>query len=297
MSKSPQVSVVMTVWNGGKYIAESIHSILDQTFQDFELVVVDDGSTDNTCEIVETFQDSRLRLFRRPHEGVLAAVKFGVSAARGRYIARLDADDISLPERIAAQVEALARNPRAVLCYTNAEIFGENLFGDLSPHWKAAHFTRDPALLCIQFCARCPLIHSSVMFRREAYESIGGYPDIYPCEDYSLYTQLLRVGTFVALPAILTRYRRHAGSATARLLGQMQENTAVIGLDHISWFLKVDSAAAARLFAMFRCEPAGRDWAIWVSFCARVLRHPSCWRPEPLSWLLSQSLRIALKRG
>jgi glycosyltransferase involved in cell wall biosynthesis len=290
MLPSPHVSVVMTVWNGEKHIAESIDSILKQAYQDLELIVVDDGSTDGTCRVVETFQDPRLRLFRRPHCGIVPSANFGVAQARGPYIARLDADDISLPDRLARQVEALERNPSAVLCYTDFEIFGE----DAIPGHRMAHLPQDSALILIQMCYRCPFMHSSVLYRRAAFDQVGGYLEKFAvAEDFDLFTRLIRVGPFVGIPLKLLRYRRYFGSTTFQRSQEMAALGREVGLAHIQSFLKVDAAQADRFHQMLRSGFAKRSWGTWLAFCARVLRHPACWRPEPFGWLALQTYRLA----
>jgi glycosyltransferase involved in cell wall biosynthesis len=298
MTTPPRVSVVMTVWNGEKYIAESIDSILKQTWRDLEFIIIDDGSTDGTCGVIESFRDDRIRLVRRPHAGVVLSANHGVSLARGEYVARLDADDISLPTRLALQVAALDRHPAAVLCYTDVEIFGDNMFGDVSKSHRAARFTRDTATSLIQMCFRCTFTHSSVMFRLETWREIGGYRDKHPCEDFDLYGRLARVGNFVGVPGRLVRYRRHGESATMRRLEQMGKFSHEICIAHALHFLAVSEAQAEAIYGNMHRPVADRDWGLWFFFCARSLRHPRCWRPEPLGWLVSQTLRLlAAKLG
>src|SRR5712675_1535849 len=109
---SPAVSVVMPVWNGEEYLAESIDSILGQTFKDFELIVVDDGSTDRTLEILSSYGDKRLRVQRLDHGGIVLALNCGLNVAKGKWIARHDADDISLPHRLETQWRTVHDHPQ-----------------------------------------------------------------------------------------------------------------------------------------------------------------------------------------
>src|SRR5690349_16134151 len=95
------ISVLMPVYNGAAYIAEAVQSVLDQTFTDFQLIIVDDGSTDNTVRIISTFYDPRIVVLQQPHAGIAAALNHGIENARGKYIARFDADDICYPNRLA----------------------------------------------------------------------------------------------------------------------------------------------------------------------------------------------------
>jgi glycosyltransferase involved in cell wall biosynthesis len=297
-SSVPRVSVVMTVWNGEKYLAETLDSLVAQTLRDFELVVIDDGSTDSTCAIIESYADPRFRLVRQPHAGVFVQANLGVSLARSSYVARLDADDIALPERLQRQADMLDAHPEAVMCYTNYRIFGENMYGDAAPGHKPAYFFRDTALGALQMCFRSPFIHSTLMFRRAAFDAIGGYPDLHPCEDFGFVTSLVKQGPFVGVPEVLVRYRRHAGSATVRLGGRKNgaDLWRLICTTHAMDFLKVDERGANLIFDTVS-RPAGqRDWGAWFYFCAAALKHAACWRPEPLGWLLSQTYRNAREK-
>jgi glycosyltransferase involved in cell wall biosynthesis len=287
MLPSPQVSVVMTVWNGTAYIAESIDSILRQTFSDLELIIIDDGSTDDTCSVIESFTDPRIRLIRRPHLGVVPSANFGVSQARGSYIARMDADDISLPERLARQVAALDKNAAAVLCFTDTETFG-----DITSSHKEARFRRDNASYLIGMCWYCPFLHSSVLFRKDAFDQIGGYLDKHPAEDFSLFTRLIRIGSFIGIPLKLVKYRRHAASATFRRMDDMLNFSKEISLDHIQYFLKVDEFQAEEFFRMLQLPSEDKNLHIWFKFCRKVLSHSACWRPEPLGWLILHTVKI-----
>src|SRR5215471_8580747 len=110
---APLVSVVMSVYNDQRFISTAIDSILLQTFSNFELIIIDDGSTDGTPEILESYarQDLRIRILRQPNKGTTAAANLGMSVARGSYIARLDSDDVSYPHRLAVEVDFLQRHP------------------------------------------------------------------------------------------------------------------------------------------------------------------------------------------
>ena len=115
----------MPAYNAEKYINEAIDSILAQTFTDFEFIIIDDGSTDSTCAIVESYSDSRIRFFKNEHNlGVAATLNRGLDLARGEYIARMDADDISLPTRFEKQAAYMDSHPDVVVCGTGVECFG-----------------------------------------------------------------------------------------------------------------------------------------------------------------------------
>jgi glycosyltransferase involved in cell wall biosynthesis len=119
----PLISVVMPVWNGEQYLRASVDSVLAQTFSDLELVVIDDGSTDKTLEILKSYADPRLRILETAHGGIVQALNFGIAQAKGEWIARLDADDIALPERLARQLERLRQEPNACLCGIHWQLY------------------------------------------------------------------------------------------------------------------------------------------------------------------------------
>src|SRR3954468_8161222 len=122
---SPQISVLMPTWNAGQFIGEAINSILAQTFADFEIIVVDGGSTDQTREILAAFRDPRLRVLTAPSPGIVPALNFGIEQARAPWIARHDADDISMPDRFETQWKALQGQGKAVFCHSDVEFVGE----------------------------------------------------------------------------------------------------------------------------------------------------------------------------
>ena len=127
MSNSPLVSIVVPVYNAQNYLHETIESVLLQTYEKFELIIVNDGSTDNSEKIVRQFQkkDKRIILRNFKNSGIASALNNGIQIAKGKYIARLDADDISLPHRIKKQVEFMEANPSVDVCGSWVEIFGE----------------------------------------------------------------------------------------------------------------------------------------------------------------------------
>src|SRR2546423_3296462 len=160
-SQAPPISVVLPVWNGEAYIADAIKSILNQSFCDFELTVVDDGSTDRTREIVDSFKDSRIHLHTLEHAGIVNALNYGVSQTHAEWIARQDADDLSMPTRLEEQWAAVRGKADAVLSYTDVEVIGEG-----SEFVGRAHFPRTKAFLALRLCFQCPIAHSTVLFRK-----------------------------------------------------------------------------------------------------------------------------------
>jgi glycosyltransferase involved in cell wall biosynthesis len=282
----------MTAWNRELFIGESINSILRQTYENFELIVVDDGSTDGTCRVVETFKDPRIRLFRQPHSGIASSANFGVAQARGEYIARLDSDDISLPERLRLQVSALETHPLAVLCYTDTEPFGGN-----SADLKRPRLPQDDMLVALKMCFLCPIVHTSVMFRKKAFNRAGAYSSKTPvAEDYSLFTRLILEGGFVAIPKILVKYRLHETSATQDNLATMRRLTKEIAVEHSKVFFRFSETQAERIFEDFTAPYEQRSLSLWGCFCLKTLSKSKCWRVEPLAWLFKQTITLIWRK-
>lgn len=207
----PKVTVLMPAYNAEKYIAEAIGSILRQSFTDFELLIINDGSTDNTARVIESFTDSRITIFNQPNCGIAAALNTGLSKAKAPYIARFDADDICLPERLQQQFDFLNTRQEYVLTGSDAEYIsagGEHLF-----YFTCIGHTNEQITQKIYF--NCPFIHSSVMYRKDAVIKAGGY-SLYAhnFEDYFLWVQLKKYGKFYNLPQQLIKVRFNPSSST-----------------------------------------------------------------------------------
>jgi glycosyltransferase involved in cell wall biosynthesis len=209
---APTVTVLMPVYNGEKYIAEAIDSVLEQTYTDYEFLIVDDGSTDTTAEIISFFNDPRISLIHHPvNMGIAVALNTGLFSARGKYIARFDADDICLPERLAVQFNFLAANDDYMVIGSNAEYIdesGEHLFSFICIGHTDEEIKKRMAL-------QCPFIHSSVMFKKEAVLLVGGYSiHAHNFEDYFLWTQLKGFGKFNNISHTLIKVRFNPSSVT-----------------------------------------------------------------------------------
>jgi glycosyltransferase involved in cell wall biosynthesis len=206
-----KVTVLMPAYNAGKYIAEAIESVLQQTFSDFILLIVDDGSTDDTFEIVNSFSDARINLIHQSHKGIAAALNKGLSKTNSEYIARFDADDICFSERLMKQVMFLDDHQDSVIVGSAAEYISEN--GEHLFDFKSVGHTHEQIIQKIN--SYCPFIHSSVMYRKEAVIKAGGYSiHAHNFEDYLLWIQVLKFGKFHNLPEQLIRVRFNPASVT-----------------------------------------------------------------------------------
>ena len=222
----PKVSVLMTTYNGAAFIRDSVNSVLRQSFRDFELLVVDDCSTDETASILATYADPRLRLVRPAQNvGIVGARNLGFSECSGEYIAALDHDDLSETDRIAVQSAFLNTHPSVALVGSRVEVFGEN--------WgMPGHYADKTTPMLIRWLLHVinPLVYSSIMFRRDAVRQIGYYmqPEFQYSDDFDLYHRMLLVGDIAYIDCVLTRYRTHASNTTHSKSGEMSANAVAI---------------------------------------------------------------------
>ena len=209
---APTVSVVMSCFNTERYVAEAIESILGQTFADFEFVIVNDGSTDRSPEIIAKYaaRDRRIKFLSGPNGGIVAAACEGMDAARGEFVARIDSDDVAMPTRLEKQVAYLRGHPECVAVGSRTLITdpeGEVVcqWGNLMTHEeidKENMTTGGPGL-----------IHVAAMFRRKAAEEVGGYRKAYEgIEDLDLFLRLAEKGRLANLPEALSQWRQHSRS-------------------------------------------------------------------------------------
>ena len=205
----PEVSVLIPVYNVQKYVAEAIESILNQTYTDFELIVLDDCSTDNTSDIVKNFSDPRIIYHHNNKNlGLAENLNVGLKMARGIFIARMDGDDISLPTRLEVQIDFLEKNPDIDLCSC-----GMKLFGAEDKIWIR---DRNPEQVKITMMFYSAILHASSIFRRESFEkhNLVYNPDAFPAEDYDLWSRAVFYCKMVNIPDILYKYRIHANQVT-----------------------------------------------------------------------------------
>lgn len=211
----PRVSVILSVFNNQRWVESAVRSVLAQTFADFELICVDDGSTDRSAAILERLasEDARIRIIAQPNGGVASAGNAGLFAARGDLIARLDSDDIALPERLAKQVAFMDAYPNVALLGTDYA-----LIDDAGRFLTIHHQPQDNSTLQDWLLSGLiPIAHTSCMYRRDPAIRIGGYDfDFQSAEDLDLYLRLGEIGAIACLSEVLTHYRQHEESISER---------------------------------------------------------------------------------
>ncbi len=217
-SDNPPISVLMSVYNGDKYLKKAIESILKQTFSNFEFIIVNDGSADNSIEIIKSFNDPRIKIINnKKNLGLIKSLNIGLKQAKGKYIARLDADDIALKNRLEKQFNYLEKNKDITLIGGGAEII--NSEGKYIRE-KLPITNFDQIRFWTLFFGN-PFLHSSIFFKKKDIDSINGYSHTYKhVEDYDLYLRLIKNGyKIINLPEIFIKYRIHNQS-----IGQIKDS-------------------------------------------------------------------------
>lgn len=201
----------MPAYNVEGYIRESIDAILAQSFTDFELVIVNDGSKDNTEAMIRSYTDPRIVLVNQTNQGVAAALNTGLKIARGKYIARMDGDDVMMPGRLQTQFDFMEQHPDYVLVGSDADYMdneGEYLY-------RYINFGHSYEEICQNLALGCPFIHASVFYKKDVVLRLGGYDSrVHLFEDYMLWTKLLKEGKAMNMETPLLTVRLNPSSVT-----------------------------------------------------------------------------------
>ena len=212
---NPLVSVLMPVYQGERFLREAVDSVLAQTFEEFELVIIDDGSTDRSVEIAAEYEraDSRVRLIRHAHVGLSRILNVGLGLCLGSWVARMDADDVCCPDRLQAQLQFTVEHPAAVLVGTYAKYIGEN--GRIVGSYRLGPSTEQELREMMDRGEIVHFIHPTVMMKRALVIEAGGYdPRFGIADDLELYNRLLAKGHLcLALPDAKLLYRVHSKSS------------------------------------------------------------------------------------
>ena len=245
---APQITVLMPMYNGERYVGAAIESILGQTFDDFELLVMDDGSDDSSPSIVRDYaaRDRRIRIVSRENRGLVATLNEGLERARGTYLARMDCDDLSVPERLQTQLDFMRAHPDYALCGSNAHII--NRRGRLLAYWSVPVEDAQSFRVFSYFSA--PFAHSSAFIRLACLRAGDFcYSENYPhVEDFELWGRISRRHSCAVLDEKLVMWRNHDAGICNRLANkQMDEIARIVDRNVTDDWLKLPAGVYARL--------------------------------------------------
>lgn len=221
---NPLVSVIIPVYNRAELILETINSVLNQTYQDFEIIIIDDGSVDNTKQVIESIKDSRIKYIYQENAGTSAARNNGTKNAKGEWIAPLDSDDIWLPEKLEKQINFLKNNPDIDICNTWVEAFSKNT----TKKWTNIN---DSESIATGLLFDSTLFHSASLIRKELFDKYNiNYNVNYKSSlDYDLWVKFAQVSAkFYVIPEILVRYRIHENQISTNQKNDQIKNAAKI---------------------------------------------------------------------
>ncbi len=228
------VSVIMTNYNTPEeYLRAAMESILSQTYSNIEFIVVDDGSTNNSRSVIESYQDDRIIFIQNEKNlGITKSLNIALARATGEFVARMDADDISLPQRLERQVSYMSEHPEVVVCGT-----GVRLFGDKDKEICYVLPDRQVMQIRLLFSNHTGIFHPTVMFRHAALIEHGiTYNEAYPVvQDYRMYIDCCRIGECTNIPEILLQYRVHKSQTTNQYNALHKECDRRIIDEQLSW--------------------------------------------------------------
>ncbi|MGD8938397.1 MAG: glycosyltransferase [Gammaproteobacteria bacterium] len=297
--RTPQVSVVLPVRNAAHTIDECLDSIVRQTYERFEVIIIDDGSTDDSLRKIRHWcdRDRRIRYYQQPFLGLVPALNKGLALAKGKYIARMDADDIMLQNRLHAQVEFLNHHPHIVLVATQVELFPKNR---VTPAYQEYIGWQNQCLtsrdIADEIYVESPVAHPTVMMRREACLMLGGYRQGDFPEDYDLWLRMISHGMRLAkLPQVLLKWRDYS-HRTSRVDNRYhKQKFDELRAKHLARDPRIHSQRPLVLWGAGRktrkrVALSGIKPALWVDVDTKKIG--KCYqgaRVEHFSWLRDQS--------
>jgi len=251
--KTPEVSVVMPAFNAAEFLDDAVASILNQTFRDFEFIIIDDGSTDETPDILRKYAeaDDRVRVYRQGNQGVIAALNRGCQIARGQFVARMDADDISLPRRFERQTNFLKKHPEIGIVGTWAANIDKN--NSVVGKWC---LPPSPMVLKWNHFFRVCVIHPTVLMRRPILEKLNFYrSDSLYADDWDLWLRASAMTEFGNTPEILFKYRVWSKSVSKSHSQECQKAPIKLLVPFMRDFLGSDlSVEAVTVLKLGKCE-------------------------------------------
>ena len=229
--KNPKLSIIMPTLNAEKYLRESIDSILDQTFKDFEFLIIDDNSTDNTLKIINNYKDKRIKLIKGKNKGIASALNLGIKNSKGEYIARMDADDISLPKRLEKQIDFMDKNIEFGICGTKVKPLTTETIHKNWGNW----FKTNPKF--IDILSNCAFCHPTVMIRKSIIKKHDLYYNekIHYTEDQELWFRAIKITKFHNLEDQLLIYRLHKSNKSNKNYQKQQAYLKKIKIKSLQW--------------------------------------------------------------
>lgn len=255
----PRVTVLMPVYNGERFLCQAVESILNQSFDDFHFLIINDGSTDRTEEILTSYTDPRIELMENPANlGLTKSLNRGLSRARGEYVARMDGDDVSMPERLASQVEFLDENPKVVITgsyYIKIDTRGRKVSEIMIPQ-RSDH-------VVAQLFFENPFSHGSLMVRTDAVVGMGGYDESVPYgQDYNLLVRAARIGELGVVPRFLYQLRMVPQGISTLKHREQLDGIVRYSSDFLRLCLDNPSEDEVNAFARFQRARLTRDWSL-----------------------------------
>lgn len=208
--KQPLISVIMSVYNGAEYLGGSVESILNQNYRSFEFIIINDGSTDDSLKILKSYKDGRIRIVSRENRGLVYSLNEAVGLAKGKYIARQDADDISYRNRFKIQMKKLETNQNIDIVGGSIDIINEDA-KKLGTHYAISNIDA----LKEEICFRGPFAHGTAFGKADIFKSNKYSQNMWPAEDYDLWERLSREYTISNVEEVIYGYRENQQGISA----------------------------------------------------------------------------------
>ena len=291
MKKRPTVSVIMPTYNTPvEMLSEAVNSILEQTFMDFEFIIIDDCSTDTSVQYLETIQDERVKIIRNQQNmGITKSLNIGLSLARGRYIARMDSDDISLPERFEKQLAFMEANPDVIVCGTWVQTFGDATYAI-----KRVIPEQEQLRCSFLFGNVYGLCHPTAFFRGETLRQHNiTYDENLPtAQDYGMWTVCTKYGQIANVEEVLLHYRVHNGQISAKKRQLQMQCTLHVQTAILRRAMPQVTPAQAQMHVkLCRERKPSRKLVAWVRLLEKSNRATSAYKPEVFTQVAEDYLK------
>lgn len=229
--KTPKISVIMPTLNAEKYLKKAIDSILNQTFKNFEFIIIDDNSTDNTIKIIKNYKDKRIKLIKGKNKGIASALNLGIKHSKGEYIARMDADDISLPQRLEKQIQFMDQHSEIGICGANVIPLTDDPKYKSWGNWLKTEPKVIDILSNVAFCHPTVILRKSTILKNGLYYKEG----LRYTEDQELWFRAIKVTNFYNLKEKLFRYRINKTNTSLKTFSQGESILKNLKIEFLQW--------------------------------------------------------------